>query len=494
MKAISLAGGAVVLPPLLDDELLASYWRRIFLLNYYGRSRALSELVLGESWRRLAIALPTHLHEFQATAGNRLGLGVQVVLEQHTLFNLYAAGLPHERQASLRGRMINTSPGPRLPCAPLHGIDQLSASVRTCVHCQAVSLAENGARTWQRLHNAPGIRLCPIHALPLVQLGWDGAQTLIPGSLTLTEGRVSNDMRLAAAYKHVLGLPAEEIACFKEQILRRVMAAAGPGVSHRYALRQVSIQILESFKAGFASEELTKIFAGEQRLMSAIGAMLASRSSVHPLWLALAHATLPLNRQGAIVSAALSTNSTVAAAEEELVTLLSSSRSLAEAAHASGVSVTTLSTIARRHGLSFLYRPSVMVEGVRQEALTCLENGMSFAAVAAKLEVGVQSIYRVLSSAPASKQKRQEFAHARCIAVDRDLWLAAVKKHPDKTRTMLRAREPALWARLYRSDRAWLMENQTPCVQSTRWTTRVCPGAVCTRKPRGTQRWKGVKS
>lgn len=455
MTQRSRPSAANILPPLVEDELVASYWKRVRELNFNNNSRTLAGDVLAGAWRELSPGLPTHLESFQEAAGVLLQLDDEQLLLQHTLFGLYAAGLPEERQRSLRLRMLKSSRGPRQPCAPIANIDRSTGCVMVCSKCQSLSLKETGAATWRRIHNAPGIEICPIHFEPLgLMIDGIAFRYRTARSLLLTDVRISNDLRLSSVYQTVCGMSVTELRCFREDLLHRVRLAVASGAGRQKGYAETAKRFCDAFKTGFVSPELTRLTSDADAIGSALHAMLRSRPNVHPTWVALTHLAVATEEKENKVIPAKALAS--APLEGDLVDLLRRSASLTSASVASGVSIGTLSTLARKYGLDFSYRPSVMTDGTRTLCLSRLTSGVGMSDIAKDLMIGIQSVYRALASAPEVRQTRDALLREARLIDSRARWLALLAADPNASSTQLRRQAAALWSWLYRNDRCWL--------------------------------------
>ena len=63
---------SIVSIPLLDDELLSSYWRRVLNINAWASRRVHSRSVMNQPWRELRAGIPTHLNTFYTTTAQHI--------------------------------------------------------------------------------------------------------------------------------------------------------------------------------------------------------------------------------------------------------------------------------------------------------------------------------------------------------------------------------------------------------------------------------------
>jgi hypothetical protein len=109
---------------------------------------------------------------------------------------------------------------------------------------------------------------------------------------------------------------------------------------------------------------------------------------------------------------------------------------------------------------------------LRERALKLEAAGLTTRAIANELDVAWETASRLLQALPL----RSETVKAPSRDPDRAAWCVLLRDSPLLTRTQLRRQAPALFARLYRRDRAWLMRHN---------------GAVAERSPTKRVDWMG---
>jgi Tn7-like transposition protein D/TniQ len=150
----------------LPDETLYSVWARLSeLSNFHTLSDVFEELFNNRKIKPI-VDLPCHLGHFF----DRLPFGhcytIDVLINDHTLLPFYAPFLPHERYRSLREQMMSGNGKAvqrragilniRIP-QPLY--------LRYCPMCVERDREKFGACYWHRLHQVPGVVVCPTHAV-----------------------------------------------------------------------------------------------------------------------------------------------------------------------------------------------------------------------------------------------------------------------------------------------------------------------------------------
>ena len=445
---------ASLLPiPLLDEELLSSYWRRALNINSWARRRPHSQSVLNQPWRDLCAGIPTHLNAFYTAIGQHICTDVESLMLRHTLYGAYAAALPKERQFELRNRILVASVGPRLPCLPLPGVDRLPSIMMTCSACDLLSVEKYGTATWRRVHNVPGVSVCLLHQIPLIHFSLVTSKAhLEPENQEFTDSRMNNDLRLAQAYYSILNMGTSDLVTFRDSLRRRASALVG-ACSIKRDLLVAAHEITREFRSGFVSKALSQRTCDPLAVSAALGGIFRRRSAIHPLWAALCHAALP---QEQVSNHAARETVHVHQGSFDVVQILRTSSTLSSASAAVGLSISTLSITAKGHSLKFSFRPSLMTDDRRIQALKELQSGASVKAVAAVLGVSAESIYRVLAASKETQLVRQTLANRKERRAKRKSWCETMGANRGMSRTQLRQMSPAVWVWLYRNDRDWL--------------------------------------
>ena len=444
---------SIVSIPLLDDELLSSYWRRVLNINAWASRRVHSRSVMNQPWRELRAGIPTHLNTFYTAIGQNICTDVDSLVLRHTLYGAYAAALSTERQYELRNRMLVDSVGPRLPCLPLSGIDRLPSIMMTCSACDLLSVEKYGTTTWRRVHNVPGVSVCLLHQIPLIRFSLISSEAHpTPKSHEFTDSRMNSDVRLAQAYHSILNMGTSDLVTFRDSLRRRASALVG-ACSTRRDLLVAAHEVTREFRSGFVSKALSQRTCDPLAVSTALGGMFRRRSAIHPLWAALCHAALP---QEQVSNRVVRETSKVHHVSSDVVQILRKSPTLSSTSAAVGLSISTLSILAKEHSLRFSFRPSLMTDDLRTQTLMELQSGASVKEVAAVLGASAGSIYRVLAASKETQVARETIAKGNRLREKRKSWCETMGDNQGMSRTQLRQTSPAMWAWLYRNDREWL--------------------------------------
>lgn len=436
-------------PPLFAEELLSGYWLRSQCLTKDMSPRQLAGAALGGSWRSFDIGLPSHLTSFFDTTGNAIVSSVDVLIERHTLFPLYAVGLGTSRRSLLRTRMLKTSSmGPIHPFQRMAILGVDDGGIRSCASCNNEGVQAFGHQISLRIHQSPGLSICPRHSEPLqVQRDGEPCDQL---RLRLTSQTLENESRIASAYRDFLMLNGEEVSQFRKTLVDRARSITRLGGCVADALARL---ISQRFAGGFPGSELSSWIVTPTFVQRMLSRFTGTRADLHPLFMALLDASLPDGTRQAQVCAEQSLLE-----EADLSDRLMSFPSLTKASSCLGVDVTTLSVHARRAGLPFSYRPSRLTNEVRERAKESLFAGEKVFVVARSLRLSVESIYRVLRACPDLRDHRARLVLDRSRVVNRAKWLSLRREHVLATISEVRRLAPATYAWLYKNDREWLQD------------------------------------
>src|SRR5260221_9531895 len=149
------------------DELLYSVWARYGdRVRYPYKTRVLQEL-FGKTKIRPSIDLPCYLKYFI----DNLPLGHEYTadyfVDHHTLLPFYGAFFPSERLKSLKEQMNTDDPTGLHYRAGISGGIPAPSRLRYCAGCVEEDRVQFGECYWHRLHQVPGVELCPIHNMML---------------------------------------------------------------------------------------------------------------------------------------------------------------------------------------------------------------------------------------------------------------------------------------------------------------------------------------
>lgn len=169
-------------------------------LRYPGRCTLLTELTDGRS-ARPTIDLPSHLGAFVQALPPEHAYTADWLIDHHTLWPYYAPFQDQETQMAGRTLLIGHggSEVRKFIGSRMYG-RLLPRVLRYCPNCRDAEMHQYGEPLWHRLHQAPGVIVCPEH------------RAFLRDSTVLWRGR-SGRQRFIAAADGMPAIPAEALQC-----------------------------------------------------------------------------------------------------------------------------------------------------------------------------------------------------------------------------------------------------------------------------------------
>lgn len=435
--------------------------------------------------------LPAQLDEFVERTGGALGTAEEIAYD-HTILSYY---LPHRPPSDAANALATVCSG---------GIGGLKARLgllasrfgaahpmKACRSCMAEDQERFGVAYWHVEHQHPGVWICRRHREILVR------------ALGKVNGEGRFNWYLPESMQFVPGLDGE----VSERELNVIDAAAGfgcglsglgPGffldatiVNEVYRLQMVEMGLTETSgrlkQRDFAStvlpvstalgrlHELCSLPSTDDDVLTQFARLARNpRSLTHPM----RHCILVIALFGqwesffykyqqqmdqaeptAVDATDLTTAGQPAANDprrQQVLAALDEGSAPTAAALVAGVSVATALVWASAAGYAVSRRPKVLSQEKRAAAIRKLGAGKSKEAVARWVGVSIQTITLLLRSEPGLSERWHQARFARAQRVARHLWDRTARAMIAPTATQLRKCQPAVFAWLYRNDRAWL--------------------------------------
>jgi hypothetical protein len=156
-------------PHLKEEELLYSAcarWRELFR---YPGERAVATALFGSKERTAILDLPTGRESLVGNLPCGHGYTVDGLIQDHTTFPYHAHFVGPERVAAILDRMRHGGIGAAVPTMLGVGTGRVPPPnyVLFCPACAHEDVERCGEALWRRVHQVPGVFLCPDHGLPL---------------------------------------------------------------------------------------------------------------------------------------------------------------------------------------------------------------------------------------------------------------------------------------------------------------------------------------
>jgi hypothetical protein len=155
-------------PPPNPDELLYSIHARHTIRFDFRSSKHIGQTVFGRATATAIVGLPIHLSALIHSLPTDWSITFDMLIDRHTLWPFFAAFQSPARRKATRSEMnCNGYPYQRLGLMA-SGI-AWSESLRYCSACLQENRIAVGEAYWHRVHQLPGIEVCPHHKTFLIQ-------------------------------------------------------------------------------------------------------------------------------------------------------------------------------------------------------------------------------------------------------------------------------------------------------------------------------------
>jgi hypothetical protein len=155
-------------PEAYPDELLYSICARCFDRMCYPSKQSLVQELFGKRTILACIELPSHLDILIAALPERHHYTADQLIDYHTLLPFYGPFLPPSRLHCIRQDMHgNNWPTIHMRTGIMASRVPLPRWLRYCPLCINKDKEEFGECYWHRIHQVPGVEVCPFHKVYL---------------------------------------------------------------------------------------------------------------------------------------------------------------------------------------------------------------------------------------------------------------------------------------------------------------------------------------
>lgn len=480
----------------LPDETVFSLCSRLHFLSGHHVPAKTSALLFGSARSGSAHDVPAHL---QSLVGRLPALGeARDVFARHTLVPFYFPFHEARRcQAWIEQVVLGTAPNLKAHLGIASSGFGAAHPLKACAECMDADVRQHGVAYWHLSLQLPGVLVCPVHQRALQtatvkvsgkdRFGWalpadavfnpsphvgvcgTAAFDLVKASLALhslrTEFCFESD-RLAALYMRRM----VEMGWTRRNDLTVSRRAFEPELSrflHESFMSTVWPWMTSGEGVHTMAERLIRISQGS-----------SSRESRHPLnhlilqlllfrnWDSFleeylhAPSTLSCRQEPQPSVASQRSDLTVCQQNEHrrsrLFYRLNQGASTTQAANELGITVATAMSWACGAGIAPSRRPKLLKEPVLLPLIDALSKGEDKQRTATTYGLSVQTITRVLLTEPGLHQRWSIARFQKEQARSRSAWKALMTSMPGASSVVWRKLEPAVYAWLYRNDRAWL--------------------------------------
>jgi hypothetical protein len=491
---IKLFGAAPTVDRWFPDETLFSLASRYHWILGSHRPDLTCRALFGHARRGSSHDFPAHVEEFASRTYGVLGESRKIILE-HTLLPYF---LPFRTQSDAENS-ISAAKGSGL--GNLKGRLGILASrfgaahpLKACVTCMAIDRSEHGTSYWHRDHQWPGVWVCHIHGTELLRaLGKVNSQGrfhwLVPEEMAFAApadpGTVLNAMpKLRLLAEAAIGLgnlppgshfdPALVLQTYQVR-LRDLDIAGAMGRLNLTAWAS----LLESTCGSLGGiHGLQALDGRESSLLSQFTRLVqSSRGVAHPLrylllsitlfgsWSQFVAAYRSCERLEEEESGCLSFEppppqgrEPLDARHQRVVESVRGGASVSATAASAGVTVATAMAWIAAVGLRTPRRPKLLTLELRELAIRRLHAGASKDAVSGAIGLSVQTVTHLLRTEPGLRVAWHHARRSKAQRVARKTWIRTAGRLAFPTLAVMRQLQPAVFAWLYRNDRAWLQE------------------------------------
>jgi Tn7-like transposition protein D/TniQ len=151
-------------PDPYPDELFYSICARFSERVRYSSRRSVVAELFGTDQAMACVILPSHLGYLVSQLPPNSNYDIARIINQHTLLPYFAPFLPPERHDRLRQDMCNNNgPALHMRAGLMASRVSLPQWLRFCPQCAEEDSRRVGECYWHRIHQVPGVEICPLH-------------------------------------------------------------------------------------------------------------------------------------------------------------------------------------------------------------------------------------------------------------------------------------------------------------------------------------------
>lgn len=472
-------------PQYIEGELLFSWVSRLHSLNARSNPRQTLFELFGSGTGILSADLPCRLQTFvDRTAQWGPFVSPDAVAISATLFPYYSLFLNPERyQRTLDALRKDRADGLKVAMGIVSNGFGASTTLRSCWKCDHDCMGQNGCIVLYRMHQLPGMLICPIHGEPLCQHLLQSRQShrqqlIVPAREPFNRPiyiENSHLQRIATLSIEALATaPTGLTAAARSQAYMRGLVEHGFLLDGRVDWRALAKAVQYKYGDFVGLPFRPRLMSSERFPLRWLYDLCRRPDrSLHPLCHLLLIGLLFGSVRNYVsfaaqpaVSGSISihpvrrgNNRGKSHSDATHALLANQELTCRQVALEVGVSTTTVVQWRRALGVPITERRKSITNLKLDEVKQLLKDGKGVAGVAAVTGLSLSSVNRVLATSPAVRKARKE---ARCTAGllrYRAQWQDAQASHPLADIKTLRIAAGAAYAWLYRHDRVWLIAN-----------------------------------
>ncbi|WP_442892519.1 TnsD family Tn7-like transposition protein [Enterobacter sp. P82] len=437
------------LPSCLPDELLIS--RMIRFVTLYGWT-GLHQLyqILGSEKKSIHPTMTSGLSSLAFSPHD----SAQKLLFQQTLAPVYMYFLSGHNTVIQKAMLSGNSSGTLRACQfPVSGSGS-SIVLKSCPLCAVRDICQYGVAYWHRIHQIPGVSVCPDHAIILNIFRFSERQRLIPGFLPDIRVRYSESSGIDSQYaqycRDVLYLASESrlyidpVTLYKKRLQTIGYMTEGGRIRHRYLMRSFYHDML------FSKYSLVHLLPSSSEDYGYLYHLLNNDFRVHPVrhllfsfWLfregdAIYHTQLKESFLYRDITPDFDKDDRDDRLND-IVTLLKSGVSLNRINNLTGRSRCYIKNIAAAMNIDIVSRPRKITNEIRKKIIALAEAGFHRKAIARQCGVCSGSVEQIISSCSGLVQRRKCYHYQSAFRRCKYCILRYRQNHPCSTRKEIKA-------------------------------------------------------
>lgn len=489
------------LPPVVETwlpgETLFSLVSRQHVLSVHAKPADTCLHWFGHSRIGSAHDLPARIANFTTQTKGRFG-STSSVIYKHTLLPYYLPFRSDRESANAIAAMSGESIGAlKAQLGILATRFGAAHPLKACKSCIEQDEATHHVAYWHVEHQLPGVWICPWHneILLAATVKWMGVDRFgwhlpISSNLSLTAVTIPNKnpdeemlQRLAGASINLWALPAgfhfsreKLLQLYREEMICKGLCS----LSGRINTESLSTAISEIINGLMGIREFATLHQSPEKIAPIFSRILTQeRSTPHPLRQLVVILVL-FGSWGNFIKQYLafenSSPQKITNSEDELSdvphldvtvtkpdkhaefieSLQTSNSSIHAAAKHIGISTSTGMAWAAAANITVKRRAKILKPELRLQLIRTLRRGVSKTAAASAFGISIQTVTTTLRTEVDLHMRWTQARFERAQKEARQSWKRTASKLPAPTIKLVRALQPAVYAWLYRHDRAWL--------------------------------------
>ncbi|MFS2016582.1 TnsD family Tn7-like transposition protein [Massilia sp. CT11-108] len=471
-------------PKYIEGELLFSWVSRLHFLNARNNPRRTLSELFGSSTGIPSADIPCRLNTFiDYTAAWGPFVSPEAIATAATLFPYYGLFLPPERyQRALDALKEDRADGLKLAMGMVANGFGASTMLRSCLTCDQNCMDQNGCVVLYRMHQLPGVLMCPVHGEPLCQHLLQSRQShrqqlVVPARVE----PFGHTIRIENPHLHRIAVLSSEAlvtapmrlsASTRTQTYLQGLAKHGFLLKGRVDWVTLANAIRYEYGDFVGLPFRNRLLSSERFPMRWLYDLCRRPSrSLHPLCHLLLIGLLFSSVRNfvsiAVRPAVVEPTSCYPGRGDYKESrqnnnaihdmLINHALTCRKVALELGVSTTTVVLWRRALGIPVTERRKSITNLKLDEVKQLLEDGSTLASVAAVTGLSLSSVNRILRTFPALREARKMQQRTADFLRYRTQWLNAQASDPIAGIKKLRVIAGAAYAWLYRHDRGWLI-------------------------------------